>query len=141
MYSCVSCKFSLFTPIAELGVSVLGLYDDARFPGRCLLVLRDHYDDLVDVPESLTSSFMSDAKRAARAIQAAVSADRINYAILGNAVPHVHAHLIPRTWKNDPVPGKSPWNHPEAVTPLEADRKTRVILSILERLNDGLGIR
>jgi len=43
-YRCATCGFELHHPIATLSVSALGLYDDARFPGRCILALRPPRD-------------------------------------------------------------------------------------------------
>jgi diadenosine tetraphosphate (Ap4A) HIT family hydrolase len=117
---CTTCKFELHKIIARLKVSTLGLYDDARFPGRALLVLNDHHDDLALMPIELAQAFLDDIRCAALAIQRATSADRMNYAVLGNAEPHVHAHLIPRKREGDPVPTKAPWAHPDPVRPLDS---------------------
>ncbi len=80
-YSCPECGFALHYPIAEIGVSSLGLYDDARFPGRCILVYRKHVEEFSAIAESEAAAFIEDVRRAARAIVAAVTADRMNYAI------------------------------------------------------------
>ncbi len=120
-YRCSTCGFKLFNPIAELEVSILGLYNDARFPGRSLLVFKDHYGDFTMMPSGkATAAFTQDMQRAGRAIHDAVGARRMNYAILGNVEPHVHAHLIPRT-ADDPIPNRAPWAHPDEVTPLSAN--------------------
>jgi len=37
---------------------------------------------------------------------------KLNYEILGNTVPHVHCHLVPRySW--DPLPKRPIWENPE----------------------------
>jgi diadenosine tetraphosphate (Ap4A) HIT family hydrolase len=120
---CRECGFKLFLPIANLSLSTLALYDDHRFPGRCILSLRQHYGDLLDVPGGVLTWFMEDIRIAARAIQNATKCDRINYAILMNSVAHVHAHLIPRTYATDPIPNKAPWEHPEKAWPLSPTRR------------------
>lgn len=117
-FLCPVCQFSLFHPLAELRASTLGLYDDARFPGRCILALSEHREDFTDLEDDLMYSFMRDVRIAARAIQRATQAKRVNVALLGNTVPHVHAHLVPRVAGGDPVPGSAPWSHPEPVRPL-----------------------
>jgi diadenosine tetraphosphate (Ap4A) HIT family hydrolase len=38
---------------------------------------------------------------------------RINYECLGNLVPHIHWHIIPRH-ADDPEPTKAVWGWPEA---------------------------
>jgi diadenosine tetraphosphate (Ap4A) HIT family hydrolase len=44
---------------------------------------------------------MDDLYRAAGAISSACSPDLMNYASMGNVVPHVHWHLVPR-YRTDP---------------------------------------
>ena len=84
-YRCTQCGFDLRHPLWDFGTSVLGFADDDRFPGRCLLALREHYDHVDDVPGSLMTAYMTDVQAAGRAVRHAVRADRINYAALGNA--------------------------------------------------------
>ena len=137
-YKCSVCDFKLWNPITNhdlsvLSCSYLGLYDDARFPGRCIISYNEHVEDFAYMELFDMTAFMSDVQWAGRAIQEATGAKRINYAILGNAVPHVHAHLIPR-YGTDPVPNKSPWNHPDDVTPLADGLKDEIIEKIRAQL-------
>jgi diadenosine tetraphosphate (Ap4A) HIT family hydrolase len=125
----------LWRPLVKLNVSTLGLYDDERYPGRCLLVLDEHWEDLATVPENLACDLLADARRAASAVQKAVGADRINYAVLGNVEPHVHFHLIPRRWSEDPAPGRSPWHAPGPATRLEPSRREVIEESIKRALS------
>jgi diadenosine tetraphosphate (Ap4A) HIT family hydrolase len=133
-FTCKRCGFGLYHPIANLTVSTLGLYDDARFPGRCILAYGEHVEDFLELQPSAAAAFTEDARRAARAISRAVSADRMNYAILGNVAPHLHCHLIPRRWVEDPVPGQSPWKHPESVRSLPEDRRGELVAAIAAAL-------
>lgn len=135
-YVCDECGFSLWAPIGRLGVSSLGLYDDARYPGRCLLVLGEHHEDFAELPLDLTQAFVADAQHAGRAIRRAVSAERINYAILGNASPHLHFHLIPRG-DPDPAPSRSPWNTTVPQTSLPPGRRDRLVRSIALQLSQA----
>jgi diadenosine tetraphosphate (Ap4A) HIT family hydrolase len=134
-YQCSVCGFDLWLPLIKLDVSTLGLYNDARFPGRCILALHDHYDDLSDVEPSLLQRFTNDVRRAGGAIKAASDADRMNYAVLGNVEPHVHFHLIPRLFEIDPVPRRPPWEHPAPVSPLSPAEVRRISEAIVDRLN------
>lgn len=134
MFECRSCAFRLFIPIARVGSSVLALYDDDRFPGRCLLAFEDHVEHFEDLEQDRARSFTEDIQRAARAIRTAVGADRINIAILGNAEPHLHAHLIPRKRLGDPVPTRSPWNHPAEKQRLSDVERASVVSAIAAAL-------
>jgi diadenosine tetraphosphate (Ap4A) HIT family hydrolase len=132
-----TCGFELWLPIARLEVTHLGFYDDARFPGRCLLVLDRHHEDFARLQPDLMVRFVRDAQTAGAAIQRAVGADRINYAILGNAEPHLHFHLIPRIFRNEPRPKQSPWDHPDPVSRLPIERRAEVIRRIVDELQRG----
>ena len=129
-FNCPVCGFQLYQPVAEFGSCVLGLYDDARFPGRSLLAFNEHYEDLSTMPAAKAHAFLDDLRLAGLAIQTATGADRMNYAVLGNAEPHVHAHIIPRKRTDDPVPNKAPWAHPDPVRPLSPD----VLADLIQRI-------
>ena len=133
-YSCPQCQFTLYLPIAKLGVSTLGLVDDDRFPGRCLLVLDKHYDHLTELPQELLHAFIDDAVRAVSAIQAVTGLDRINTSILGMVVEHVHWHLHPRRGPADLVPNRPPWEHPLPQGTLPAERRDELIAAIALQL-------
>lgn len=93
---CNICGFHLFDCISALSVSDLAFVDDNRYPGRCILGLREH-EDLVDrLPPSQFTLLFSDVHKAARAIRAASGCDRVNVYLLGNREPHIHVHLVPR---------------------------------------------
>ncbi len=79
------------------------------YPGYALLVLKNHYDHLHHVPAPLLHSFIDERAQLAAAIfKAFPQTTRMNYANLGNAVSHVHEHLIPRH-KGDSKAGRAPW--------------------------------
>lgn len=126
-YRCAECGFELFRPIARLAVSTLGLYEDGRFPGRCLLVLNSHAEHFEDLPESLAQQLSTDARKAARAIRLATRARRVNLAILGNVEPHLHVHLIPRGGANDPAPGRSPWSVDQGEKALDPEASRELV--------------
>jgi diadenosine tetraphosphate (Ap4A) HIT family hydrolase len=128
------CQFELWLPITRLEVSTLGLYDDARFPGRCLLALNAHFEDLREVPSDIAASFMHDTQRAATAIADVVVPDRLNYAILGNVVPHIHMHIIPRMRRTDPNFGRPPWERSDKAVPLSARDRESLTVALKESL-------
>lgn len=133
-WACPECGFELYLPVraASLRVSRLGLYSDGRFPGRCLLVYRDHVEHLEALPGQDLAAFWSDATTAGAALRRLTGATRVNYAVLGNAVPHLHVHLVPRQ-PSDPLPTRPPWNDPRPLVEVGPVEATRVI-GELERL-------
>jgi diadenosine tetraphosphate (Ap4A) HIT family hydrolase len=130
-WRCDTCGFDLWKPLARLSVSTLGFYDDARFPGRCILTLNAHFDHLIDVPLEISSAFMADMQSAGRAIDDVVAPERINFAVLGNTVAHVHCHIIPRL-ASDPTPTRPPWEHPDRRTDLPTVVSTQLRADIAE---------
>jgi diadenosine tetraphosphate (Ap4A) HIT family hydrolase len=128
--SCKQCGFDLWLPILGMRSSEIGLYSDARFPGRCIVTLREHYDHISDVPAMDLVTFMEEIKFAVDAIQRATDCPRVNVAILGNAESHVHAHLIPRNPKKEPLPNKAPWEDPRPRGSLPEDKQDQLIEDI-----------
>lgn len=120
---CPTCKFELWNPIGALHVSQVGLYDDARFPGRLIVSLNAHFDHLDDLPADLVLRFMTDVQLVSQVLRDTLQIDRVNLAILGNQERHIHAHLVPRLRIAEPLPDKAPWEDPRPRQPLHpADR-------------------
>ncbi len=136
--TCRTCGFELRRPFAELPSSWLAIYSDARFPGRCILLLKQHYEHFDAVPGRIAEQFTRDMQAAGGAIMRATGALRMNYALLGNSEPHLHCHLIPRQI-GDPVVREPPWLHPERESPLtearhvELEQAIRVALGATNR--------
>ena len=66
--------------------------------------------DLTEFTEEESAGFWSDVVAVARALNEVFQPCHLNYQVLGNGVPHVHAHVVPR-YLDDPCPGMplSPW--------------------------------
>ena len=108
-YVCSECKFKVWNPVGETDNSIVGFYNDGRFPGRCIVLLRSHFDHILDVPDDLFHTFMMDVRRASQAVAQVAGAERMNIAVLGNKEPHVHAHVIPRH-ATELRPEQPPWS-------------------------------
>jgi diadenosine tetraphosphate (Ap4A) HIT family hydrolase len=64
--------------------------------GYACLVSSSHAVELHDLPESLATAFMRDARTVSRALAEATGAVKLNYEIHGNTLPHLHMHFYPR---------------------------------------------
>lgn len=133
-WSCSGCDFTQSRPIARLRVSTLAFYDDARFPGRGVLVLNAHATLIEDLPLEQARDLALDVRQAANAIRAGSGARRINYAAFGNVVPHVHVHLIPRHGDWETAPHATAWDHPEPERPLDPAEADRLVAAICAAL-------
>ncbi len=73
--------------------------------GHSLVIPKEHFDPVTNVPESLLQHLIITAQRVAQAQMTGLKADGINLmqangAAAGQVVPHVHFHVIPR-YQND----------------------------------------
>lgn len=70
------------------------------FPGHTLLIPRQHYETLPDLPSELLAPMMADAQLLARAMVEGLGAEGSFVAInnrVSQSVPHLHIHVVPRT--------------------------------------------
>lgn len=84
------------TVIARMpsGWAVLG--DQQFLPGYALLLPDPVVAHLTDLDERGRAAYLRDMARIGDALLAVTDAERINYEILGNSVPVLHAHVTPR---------------------------------------------
>jgi histidine triad (HIT) family protein len=77
------------------------------FPGHSLLVPRDHYETLGDLPDELLPELFGNARLLSRAMETGLGAEGSFVAInnrVSQSVPHMHVHVVPRT-KGDGLRG------------------------------------
>jgi diadenosine tetraphosphate (Ap4A) HIT family hydrolase len=72
------------------------LVDDAHYPGFCRVILNRHVKEMTDLDESEHSRLMTVVFAVESAVREVLQPDKINLASLGNVVPHLHWHVIPR---------------------------------------------
>ncbi len=74
--------------------------DDAQYPGFCRVILNDHIKEMTDLPPEQRQRLMAVVFSVEAAVREVAKPDKINLASLGNMVPHMHWHVIPR-WADD----------------------------------------
>ena len=84
-------------------------------PGHTLVIPKQHYRNIFDMPTEVGSKIMQAAILIANAIRTALNPDGLNLFQSNEAagfqtVFHFHLHLIPR-WENDPL--RLPWRPSE----------------------------
>lgn len=79
------------------------------YRGYSLLLFKDHVRDLHELEPSVHDALWGEVRIAAQAVVAAYQPWRMNYASLGNVVPHIHVHLFPR-YESDPDHRQHPWH-------------------------------
>ena len=73
------------------------------FPGHSLLVPRDHYETLADLPDDLIGPLFESARLLSAAIPKAMRKPGSFVAlnnVVSQSVPHLHVHVVPRKPKD-----------------------------------------
>jgi histidine triad (HIT) family protein len=85
--------------VFEDSISVAFLDYRPLFPGHCLLVTKQHYVTLLDLPSEIVGPLFLNAQRLAGVVQGAMQADGTFVAmnnVVSQSVPHFHIHIVPR---------------------------------------------
>ena len=102
--SCIFCRIiggeEMVSVVYEDDRAIAFLDVQPASQGHTLVVSKEHYETLFDVPEALLTHCMAVAKRIAPGLKRAVGAEAINvFSANGKAggqdVLHFHMHLIP----------------------------------------------
>lgn len=90
----------------------LVIYNRSPFlPGHSLVIPKNHFESLLDLPQPLASEMMGLSVHAARLLKEVFHAGGFDWTIqdgeeAGQTVSHLHLHLIPRTKGDLPDPGE-----------------------------------
>jgi len=88
------------------------LCDVQALAGHALLLPDPVVPSLNDLSGPARTRFLEDMAALGDALLAATDAERINYAILGNLEPVLHAHVVPRYASEPPELRRGPvWNY------------------------------
>jgi diadenosine tetraphosphate (Ap4A) HIT family hydrolase len=124
--------------VAELDHSYLRLAANQYVPGYSVLICKTHVREPYELPRAERSRYFDDLMRAAQALERVFRPIKMNYEILGNAVPHLHCHLVPR-YHGDPAPGTPIDTDAEmiALAPQEYERRIEAIREALHELGNA----
>ena len=95
--------------IHEFKNSFLVLGEHQFHAGYSVLILKDHFREMTDLPFSLQIEFFQEMMQASQAIKDAFHPTKMNICSLGNVVEHLHWHFFPR-YETDPNFKKHPWS-------------------------------
>jgi diadenosine tetraphosphate (Ap4A) HIT family hydrolase len=125
--------------IATLSVSSLYLAKNQTYRGQCQLTFDPrHAARLDELTPDEYAALAGDLFVAQHAVARAMNPDHVNIESLGNVVPHLHWHIIPR-YIDDPRWGMPIWTTPLSAMPDrrldEAERASVIeaIRRVLER--------
>lgn len=121
--------------IAGFALSDAYLHQDQSMLGWTVLVLRRHATELFELTEKERAELIEEVSALARAVAIAFDARKVNYALLGNQLPHIHWHVIPRR-ADDPHPHVPPWSvarPPVTLAAAERDAHIARVRDVLAR--------
>ena len=101
--------------IVDLASGRLRLVPNQYVMGYCVFISAIHAREPYDLSPSQRAAFFEDMTRVGLALERVFASVKMNFEILGNAIPHLHCHIKPRYY-GDPAPGQP--IHPNTETVL-----------------------
>ena len=92
---CELCDLSVPAVWQDEKFSVI-LVDDASYPGFCRVIWRAHVREMSDLAIDERLLLNDAVYRVEEAVREIMGPLKVNVASLGNVVPHLHWHIIPR---------------------------------------------
>jgi len=138
---CELCDLAApMTVYADSKLSVI-IVDDANYPGFCRVIWRDHVREMSDLAREDRLLLNEAVFAVEQAVREVMAPAKVNLASLGNVVPHLHWHVIPR-YTDDahfPAPVWAAAVRQTEATLLEARRALLPQLAdaIARRMNQG----
>ena len=96
MLTCTLCK-----PVNEIVLwqgkrCRVILVGDPDYPGLCRVIWNEHVKEMTDLNEPEQAHFLAVVFATERVLRKQLHPAKINLASLGNQIPHLHWHVIPR---------------------------------------------
>jgi diadenosine tetraphosphate (Ap4A) HIT family hydrolase len=120
--------------VATLRMGVLRLAANQYAPGYSVFLCKRHVREPYELPPAEYTLYFDDLMRVGRALEQVYRPAKMNFQILGNAVPHLHCHLVPRYY-GDAAPGR-PLDPNRELRPLESPA---AYLAQAEKIRNALG--
>ena len=120
MTNCALCKDELKPEEGQLiwqgDEARIILVNDPDLPGFCRVVWNRHVAEMTDLTYGEREHLMTLVFAVEEAMRHVMHPDKVNIAALGNIVPHIHWHVIPR-FKDDAFYPGSAWSKRVQETP------------------------
>jgi diadenosine tetraphosphate (Ap4A) HIT family hydrolase len=113
------------------------LVDDAQYPGFCRVIWRDHVAEVTDLNELDRMLMMDVLWQVETVVRDVMQPKKINLASLGNVVPHLHWHIIPRYTDDAHFPAPV-WAVAQRIT---SDAVLDARRALLPALRDAIALR
>ena len=111
--------------------------EQLAFPGFCRVIWNQHFAEMSDLSPTQMQHLMTLVMAVERVLRRLLHPDKINLASLGNVVPHLHWHIIPR-WRDDSHFPSPIWAKPNDGVSLAPTRKSVSCATLSAALADEL---
>ncbi len=106
---------------------------EPAFPGFTRVVWNAHAAEMTDLDAAGRAHLMQTVWTVERVQRDVLHPDKINLAALGNMVPHMHWHVIPR-WRDDAAFPDAVWAAPRRAAPPRVVDQTRYVQTLRDTL-------
>lgn len=93
--TCELCELAAPTVYRDDRLSII-MVDDAAYPGFCRVIWNAHVKEMSDLAAPERAYVNEAVHQVELALRGVMQPAKINLASLGNMVPHLHWHVIPR---------------------------------------------
>ncbi|MFP5382156.1 MAG: HIT family protein [Gammaproteobacteria bacterium] len=127
MTACPLCNTPGGTLLWQDARCRLVLADEPDHPGFLRVIANAHVKEMTDLAPAERDALMRVVWAAEAALREVMAPDKVNLASLGNVVPHLHWHVIPR-FVDDPHFPNAVWGEKKSasVHPAPADLAARL---------------
>lgn len=114
------------------------LADEPDYPGFLRVILAAHVKEMSDLAPVDQRHLLDVVLATEAALREVLTPDKVNLASLGNVVPHLHWHVIPR-FADDPHFPNAVWGERKHTMPhvVQADVGDRLAAALTRRLGRG----
>ena len=106
--------------VVELELCYVLLNRDQFFPGYTFVFTKEHVAELFHLDRQARHIVLEEVTLVAAALYNLFKPAKMNYELLGNMVPHMHWHVIPR-FTTDPLWPRPIWNEPHGMVTLSPE--------------------
>ena len=143
MSACPMCGKWVAEPelrIAELEHCYVTLNRDQFFVGYCFVFTKSHVTELFHLDPATRQGVIEEVNAVAAVLAGIFRPTKLNYELLGNMVPHMHWHLVPR-FATDPLWPRPIWSEPHVENVLGAAECAERVERIRAALLTTTGMR
>jgi diadenosine tetraphosphate (Ap4A) HIT family hydrolase len=118
----------LMLEIKPLDVSIVYLFKEQTYHGRCVVAYKDHHKELSELTEAERNAFMNDVARVGAALTKTFRPAKVNYGAYSDKMKHLHFHVVPK-YIDGPSYGSTFEMNPQKVylSPEEYDKLSEAI--------------